>query len=230
VAPLPLSAIRQLHLADLTVGEAELCPVFAYVVLHPDGPFLFDTGIGAAHPGIDALYKPSRRPLVEALADEGLAPQDLRFVVNSHLHFDHCGGNPLFPGRPICAQRREYEAARAPAYTVPDSVDFPGACFELLDGDHEPLAGVRIVVTPGHTPGHQSMLIETDIGPIVLAGQAAYTAGEFDDPEGHAHPRGLDAAWDPLAYVESIRRLKELRPRRVYFAHEAAVWGLPLSR
>jgi glyoxylase-like metal-dependent hydrolase (beta-lactamase superfamily II) len=198
--------------------------VYAYVVLHPEGPLIFDTGIGEAHPGIDALYRPSRRSLDGEISNIGLATDDIRHVVNSHLHFDHCGGNPSFPRRPIHAQRREHRATREPVYTLSDRVDFPGARLVLIEGETSPCARVTIVPTPGHTAGHQSLAVATDGGVVVLAGQAAYTADEFDAPEVRPHPRGMGAAWDAAEYVRSIRRLKSLRPRRVYFAHDGAVW------
>jgi N-acyl homoserine lactone hydrolase len=77
--------------------------------------------------------------------------------------------------------------------------------------------------TPGHTPGHQSLLVEAEDGPIVLAGQAAYTAAEFSDPQGEP-ARGLKTAWDSAAFLASIERLKALKPQRVYFAHDMEYW------
>ena len=144
-------------------------------------------------------------------------------IINTHLHFDHCGDNRLFPGTPILVQRAEYEAAQEPAYTAPDWVTFPGACFQLLDGETEVIPDLTIVPTPGHTPGHQSVVLNTNEGLMTIAGQAAYTADEFARPE-DPHPRGLDSAWDRERYLESLQRLRSLHPRRVYFSHDPSIW------
>ncbi len=77
--------------------------------------------------------------------------------------------------------------------------------------------------TPGHTHGHQSILLETREGRVIIAGQAAYTAAEYARPE-EGHVRGLEEAWDREKYLESLRRLRELAPRRVYFSHDPTVW------
>jgi N-acyl homoserine lactone hydrolase len=76
-------------------------------------------------------------------------------------------------------QRAEYEAAQESGYTVPDWVDFPRARFHLLDGEAEVLPGLTVVPTLGHTPGHQSVMLETGEGPVLIAGQAAYTAEDI---------------------------------------------------
>ena len=91
---------------------------------------------------IEKLYRPRRVPLDEVLVSRGAELGDVVAVVNSHLHFDHCGGNRLFPGVPIHVQRAEYEATRTPHYTVREWVDFPGACYELHDGAAEILQGI----------------------------------------------------------------------------------------
>ncbi len=184
---------------------------------------MIDTGVGGDHPAIEALYKPVRWPLADGLAELGIAPADVALVINTHLHFDHCGDNRLFPGTPILAQRAEYEAAHAPDYTIQDWVDFPGANYELVQGELEVLPGLTLIPTPGHTSGHQSVLLETGEGRVVIAGQAAYTADEYANPR-EPHPRGLDAAWDREKYLESLTRLRELGPRRVHFSHDTTVW------
>ncbi len=227
---MPLSAadVKALHLADVTLPNGtplagQSCPVYGYLVAHPEGIVVFDTGVGGEHPGIEALYRPVRRPLAGALSEIDVTPADVAMVVNSHLHFDHCGDNRLFPGTPILVQRAEHEAAKGPAYTIPDWLDFPGAKFALLDGESVLLPGVTIIPTPGHTPGHQSLLLETEEGPIILAGQAAYTAEEYAHPE-RGHVLGLEAAWDRRQYLESLGRLRDMAPRLVYFSHDATVW------
>ena len=225
---LSFADIKPLHLADVTLPrgtplEGQVWPVYGFVVTHPGGIVVIDTGVGSDQPGIEALYRPVRWPLADGLPELGIAPADVALVINTHLHFDHCGDNQLFPGRPIFAQRAEYDAAQEPRYTIPAWVDFAGATIELLDGEREVLPGLTIVPTPGHTPGHQSVLLETEDGRVIIAGQAAYTASEYASLM-EAHPRGLDAAWDREKYLESLQRLRELTPQRVYFSHDATIW------
>ncbi|HET8568747.1 MAG TPA: N-acyl homoserine lactonase family protein [Candidatus Limnocylindria bacterium] len=162
------------------IPEGERVVVTAFLIRHPRGLFLFDTGIGEGHAEAEARYRPRRRSLDAALAEVGSRTRDVRIVANCHLHFDHSGGNLRFPGVPIFAQRREHEAAFQPEYTLPDKVvDFPGARFELVDGDAEPLDGITVVPTPGHVPGHQSLVVNTRQGRIILAGQALNEASDF---------------------------------------------------
>jgi N-acyl homoserine lactone hydrolase len=150
-------------------------------------------------------------------------PTDLKAVVNCHLHYDHAGGNPLFPGVPIFVQAREYEAAGELAYFIPERVDFPGADLCLVRGEAEVMPGVRVVPTPGHTPGHQSLVIDDTEGPVVLAGQASYTAAEFVDPK--LEPaRGFKTAWDQDTFLNSLAYLRGLKPRRVFFSHDERFW------
>src|SRR4051812_38715308 len=82
------------------IGQARVEPVLGYAVLHARGTLLFDTGMGQP-PDIDSHYRPRRIPLHAALVSGGVAADDVQLVVNCHLHFDHCGGNPLLPGRPV---------------------------------------------------------------------------------------------------------------------------------
>jgi N-acyl homoserine lactone hydrolase len=100
-------------------------------------------------------------------------------------------------------QRREREAARAEDYTISEWVEFEGATYVELEGEHEVLPGIRVVPTPGHSPGHQSVLVETDDGLAVVAGDVAHTWSEFDDP---ANTAGA--------------MLTGLAPRRIWLAHE----------
>ena len=115
--------------------------------------------------------------------------------MNTHLHFDHCGGNRLFPGLPIYVQRLEREAARVPGYTIPEWVEFEGARYVELDGAAEIVPGVRVVRTPGHTPGHQSVLVETEDGLVVVAGDVAYRWEDFDAAAGPLLGLGARRIW-----------------------------------
>ncbi|GAA4927468.1 N-acyl homoserine lactonase family protein [Streptomyces coeruleoprunus] len=205
-------------------GQPRVEPVLAYLVRHEAGLLLFDTGIGGGDPATEAHYRPRRKDLRGALAAAGAAPDDVDLVVNCHLHFDHCGGNRLLPGRPVVVQRRELAAARAGGHTIDGLVDFPGARHEELDGEAELWPGVHVVPTPGHTDGHQSLVVRTDRGVTVLAGQARDTASDFASDE-MARRAALDepgGSWPP--YPGWLDRLAAFGPGRVLFAHDRSVW------
>ena len=194
-------------------------PILAFLIRHPQGPLLVDTGVGSGHDGIDSLYAQELVSLRDALAANGCAPSEIKAVINMHLHFDHCGQNRLFAGTPIYVQAAEYEAADAYAYTVPEWFQFAGAKYEQLTGEAEIARGVSVLPTPGHTPGHQSVLVDVEDGLAIIAGHAAYTAAEYADEE--PAPGG---DWDDEAYARSLVLLKELAPRRVYFSHDPVIW------
>jgi len=211
--------------AETGTDSPQVEVVLAYAVRHPDGLLLFDTGLGQADEGTEAWYRPSRVPLPAALQTVGSSLADVDLVVNCHLHFDHCGGNPLLAGRPVFCQRTELETARTTeSYTVPALVDYAGVSYQELDGETEILPGVIVVPTPGHTAGHQALVVRCDDGTVVLAGQSHdHTSGFSSDAlavearrAGTAEPLPLAPAW--------MERLLDLDPRRVLFAHDGAVW------
>ena len=207
-----------------TGGAPRVEAVYGYAVPHDGGLVLLDTGIGAGDEETEAWYRPRRVPLHTALAEHGWTLDDVKVVVNCHLHFDHCGGNPLLAGRRVVAQRTELATARAGDYTFEALLDFPGVCYEELDGEAELLAGVHCIQTPGHVAGHQSLVIECDDGSIVLAGQSHDTASAWSADALAARARDLGHD-DPLpSYPEWMARLLAFDPRRVVFAHDAAVW------
>src|SRR5213079_1530758 len=159
------------HLAADLIVEGEPWPVFVWTIDHPAGRVLVDTGMIDSRPEVDDL-SPTPHP-------ENL-PRDVASVINTHLHFDHCGGNRLFPGVPIHVQARELADARADdGYTVREWVDFAGATYVEHEGEADVLPGVGLVPAPGHTRGHQVVLVETREGPAVLGGDVAYSFREL---------------------------------------------------
>ncbi|SOD70922.1 glyoxylase-like metal-dependent hydrolase (beta-lactamase superfamily II) [Jatrophihabitans sp. GAS493] len=210
--------------SESATGRSEVEGVYAYLIRHDDGLLLLDTGMGRGDDETEQWYRPQRSPLTAALAAWGATPADIRIVVNCHLHFDHCGENPLFLGTPIIAQRGELAVARQPDYTFDHLVDFTGARYELLDGEAEISPGVHVIPTPGHVNGHQSLVIQCSDGSLVLAGQSHDRASAFsaDALAQNARQLGHD---DPLPLAPPwMQRLMAFDPRRVYFAHDAAVW------
>jgi N-acyl homoserine lactone hydrolase len=204
--------IRTLRLATVLFPAGhprcgEKAPVNALLIKHPAGDLLVDTGIGPPHPLIDRLYQPERRDLEEALAAAGSRAADIRLVVNTHLHFDHCGGNRQFAGVPVIVQQTELQDAGGSGYTIPEFVDFPGAVYSPVNGRGEVLPGLAVIPAPGHTRGHQAVAVSTSAGPVVIGGQAAETAAAFRQSA------------DP-----SVTALRALRPVRVLFSHDGSCW------
>lgn len=198
----------------------EHCPVFGFIVWHSEGPVLVDTGVGREHDAIERVFRPRHNPIEDELAHRGIEPDEVAMVINSHLHFDHCGNNRLFAGVPMVVQRTEYDLVHQPRYTIPEWVDFPDAQWELVSGEVEVLSGVRVLPTSGHTPGHQSVVVEAEGTVSVIAGQALYDASEFETEES-AEPLSQEEA---EASSNSARAIKSLRPISVYFSHDPVVW------
>lgn len=199
-------------------------PVSGFLVPYPGGRLLFDTGMSPVDQETRDRYHPRLRTAVEALASVGAGVEDINVIANCHLHADHAGGNHLFPNVRVVVQRAELEAARQPDYTFPQyAFDFPGARLEVVEGEVEVAPGLRLVPTEGHTPGHQSLLIETNQGRWLLAGQAANTTWEFSAAafsERIAAERedviGTFPAWMPMLRTREIQR--------AFFAHDLCVW------
>lgn len=219
--------LAKLHLPDEERWPAGMpFPVVAHAVAHRDGVFLFDTGIGSGRPEIDEELSPERVPLPDALAEHGIAMADVTSVGNCHLHVDHSGQNGLFPSRPIFVQRREWAMVHEPDYTIPDWVDVPGLSYELIEGEAEVAPGLRLIPTPGHAPGHQSLAVDTPEGTVMIAGQAVLSLAEWQgstDETETGEPKPDDERH--AAYVASVARLRALEPVRVHFVHDPAVWA-----
>src|ERR1017187_8310074 len=120
--------------SETGTGKARVESLLGYLIAHPGGRVLFDTGLGVADAETEVHYRPHRRPLADALRDAGSVIDEVRMVVNCHLHFEHCGGNPVFPGRPIIVQSDELDSAQQPGYTVLEVVDFPNANYQSIVG------------------------------------------------------------------------------------------------
>jgi N-acyl homoserine lactone hydrolase len=159
------------HLAAELLVDGERLPVFVWTIDHPAGLVLVDTGLIDSRPEIDDMG-PTPHPVN--------IPRDVACVINTHLHFDHCGGNRLFPGVPIHVQARELADARSlDHYTIREWVDFDGATYVEHEGEVEVLPGIRLLPAPGHTDGHQVVVVETDAGVNVLGGDVGVWFGEL---------------------------------------------------
>jgi N-acyl homoserine lactone hydrolase len=192
-------AVIQAHLAaEVRAGDG-LAPVYVYTIEHPAGLVLVDTGMIDSLPELDQEWGPVLHPLADELVVR------VALVINTHLHFDHCGGNRLFAGTPIHVQARELADARSQPDDdiIPEWVDFDGATYVEHDGAGEVLPGVRVLPAPGHTAGHQAVLVETGDGLVVLGGDVAYSFRELGRGETEGQRRVLElGALTWLAHVD----------------------------
>lgn len=200
--PITVTPIR---VGDL-LAEDKRMPINVHVIDHPDGRVLVDTGLTRLHPAV-ADMDPRIQPWYEPPSFD---IDSIDLVVNTHLHFDHVGGNHLFAGKEIYVQRREFEEAHAGDYTILEWVDAPGVSYTLIDGQHEVLAGVRLLSAPGHTDGSQIVVVDIGPRPTVICGDTAVSHHQLDQPasEGQHLVRGLD-------------------PETVWLSHEDQPWQPP---
>jgi N-acyl homoserine lactone hydrolase len=194
--------VTPVRVATLLAGE-ERMPVYVHVIDHPDGRVLVDTGMTELHPAVADMD-----PCLEPLTEQSIELDSITAVVNTHLHFDHCGGNHLFAGRPVCVQRQALEDARThDDYTIREWVDAAGVTYIEVDGEFELLPGVRLLPAPGHTRGSQIVVVETDEGTIVIGGDTAVWFGELDE-----------------SATEGQRLIRSLNPHQVWLAHADESW------
>jgi 4-pyridoxolactonase len=163
------------------------------------------------------------------LARCGFEPKDVDAVINSHLHFDHCGGNKHLVGATTYLHADELREARTPepferlGY-ADKGYDHPDAKFELLEGDVDFADGIHLFYTPGHTVGHYSLLVELEGGshPLLFMADVSYTAAAYAaDQQAGFHN-------DPVAGVRSIRRCKRLAREwgaEVIFSHDSEAFA-----
>src|SRR5262249_30251528 len=152
--------------------------VYVHVIDHPDARVLVDTGITELHEAVADLD-----PRLMPPGEEVLDPAGIDIVVNTHLHFDHCGGDHPLAGRPFYVPRVELDDARSQDdYTINAWVDASGVEYVPVDGELELLPGLRLVPAPGHTRGMQVVVVETRGRPVVVGGDVAVFHEELDEP------------------------------------------------
>ena|SRR5205814_4955114 len=150
------------------LAEGERMPVYVHVIDHPDARVLVDTGMTELHPAVADL-DPRLRPLSKQ--DFDLAGIDI--VVNTHLHFDHCGGKHLFAAGRSTSSVESSTTRSEDDYTIREWVEAPGVRYVPVDGEFELLPGLRLVPAPGHTRGLQVVVVETGGRPMVVGGDVA---------------------------------------------------------
>jgi N-acyl homoserine lactone hydrolase len=206
---------------DAHVGTKVTIPYFFYLVQHPAGNLLFDTGAHSAFiddPGrlgpAAEFWKIDMEPgddVVSKVGSVGVKSEDIEHVAHSHLHYDHCGGVEHFPHARFYIQRRELAFAFHPPIYQRDvyvrwSFDHPVQWIEL-DGTHDVFGDGSAVLfpTPGHTPGHQSLLVRGQDRAWILCADVTYDLEKMRAralPAVVSNPDELIASWDRIEELE----------------------------
>jgi N-acyl homoserine lactone hydrolase len=214
-------------------------PVPSYLIEHEQGRVLVDTGL---HPGVRddprarigwvadlmRLDLPEGEDIGSRLRAIRVEPGSLRYLVNTHLHFDHAGGNELIPAEvELVVQRREWQAGhdeREIEANVYNRSDYDQQRPVLaVEGQHDLFGDGTVVLlpTPGHTPGHQSLRLHVDGADVVICADACYFSDWMDSEE--TPPYGFDKRQE----VESVRRLRALRDAGAWmlYGHDPGQWA-----
>ncbi len=206
-------------------------PVTAFLIDHPKGTVLFDTGLGErfvrpAGTERDGFIDIERgQTMVESLRKIGVDPAEIRWIIASHLHADHAGGNVGFPNASVIVQEQEVRFAREMADGMLYSLEEfdTGQPLVEVNGEHDVFGDGTVVVFPtaGHTPGHQSARIKTDGGDIVLTGDCCNLRRSLDELRLPDHCHDADQS---LASLRLLRSMQE-RGARVLPSHDPEFWA-----
>jgi 4-pyridoxolactonase len=221
-------------------------PVYGVFIDHKDGKFLFDTGFDKGF--IDSMIpgnaiQTERQTVPGQLDLLGLRPDEITHVINSHYHVDHVGGNKFCRHATTVCHKCELEAATNPQVfeargyadlsfapnlrSAPDVTSYADDIytpkFETLTGDQEIAKGVHLFETPGHTPGHYSLMVElAGRRPMLFAGDACYTARSLEENIiSGAHV-------DVKQTYGSLQRLRDLAAKHdaeLFYSHDADAWA-----
>jgi 4-pyridoxolactonase len=222
-------------------------PVYSVLIEHRDGRYLFDTGFDNAHVQrmlpFEKPIQSGEQTIPGALARLGLKPEDINYVINSHYHFDHCGGNKYCKRACTVCHAKELEVCGCPqpfehlGYSdlsfAPDIarkynkplpadpvIDIYTPTFQTFTGDQEIAKGLWLFETPGHTIGHYSLLVElSDRRPMLFTADACYSRKNLE--------MNVITSFhlDPVASVNSMQRLKDLaetHDAELFFSHDPA--------
>jgi glyoxylase-like metal-dependent hydrolase (beta-lactamase superfamily II) len=225
------------------MGEEYEVPVPFFLITHPRGNVLFDGGNAleaaqdaSAHWGeVAEVYMPEMTEddfVVNQLQNMDVDPASVSHVIQSHLHLDHSGAIGHFPNAQYVVQRRELEYAytpqwfQVPAYIRPDfdrDVDWMFLYGEQ-DDDFDLFGDgtIRTLFTPGHAPGHMSLIVTLEeTGPVMLTADACYTMDHYNNA---ALPGLLHSASDCAESVQKIHRAVDAHEAMVVTGHDPDAW------
>lgn len=214
-------------------------PMPVYLITHPGGNVLFDTGPNpvvfddaAKHWGkLAKVFQPlggKGSGVAAQLEKIGVKTDDVKYVVNSHLHFDHAGGNGFFPGATFIVQREELQCARNPENAGKGYIradwDDPALHYEAIEGERDLFGDglLRIVPVAGHTLGHQILMVRLPHqGAVILSGDGAPCAENLSEAIVTRTNMDNDLA---LRGIEKLRRLAVEEDALLIHGHDTTQW------
>jgi glyoxylase-like metal-dependent hydrolase (beta-lactamase superfamily II) len=203
-----------------------------FVIRHPKGVLLWDSGLGDkiadSKGGIDmfggAFHLSAATKLADQLKAIGLTPADITFVAFSHMHFDHTGNANQFGRSTFILNSKEL--AWGSATPAPFGVDadtfsvLKSAKTQMIDGDHDVFDDGRVLIlkAPGHTPGHDVLLVKlAKSGPVLLSGDLYHTRA---NRQFRRVPAFNDSRPDTLAYIDRIETIVRNLHARFVIQHD----------
>jgi N-acyl homoserine lactone hydrolase len=216
-------------------GRSLELPFLSFLVRADEGNILIDVGL---HPeDVEAaigqkVTLPPEHHLPRQLQNVGLSMNDINMVVLTHLHPDHIGWLNFLPQAKVYAQKEEYRYTMYP-YTVspapftpvvdcPQRYKFRDIKWNLIDGDQIIIPGLSVILTSGHTAGHQAVMVDLpESGPILIAGDAAFLQESLDE---ELIPASFFDARQSLLSIKRMKLWAQIRKGRIFPGHDYAYW------
>jgi|TARA_B100001971_G_C18227190_1_gene561335 glyoxylase-like metal-dependent hydrolase (beta-lactamase superfamily II) len=201
------------------MGKLVKIPVYCFLVRHPKGNVLIDTGFSINFEKTWGKRLNFFKPILEKDIVEYLKNTKIDFIINTHLHIDHSENNPAFENAEIIVQKEEFEFACNPPsyqkYAYPYKID-KNLKYRFIENDLDLFGdcSVKVIRTPGHTPGHQSVLLNIEGKKIFIVGDACYSS---ENLKYHCLP-GI--VWNPDKVMECYDLIRNLEDTQIIFGHE----------
>jgi len=201
------------------MGKIARIPVYCFLVKHAKGNVLIDTGFSQSFSKTWGKRLKFFKPILENDIVKYLKNIPIRYVINTHLHIDHSENNSFFKDAQIIVQKDEYKSACSQKpyqlLAYPDKLD-TNLNYKFIEGNFDLFGdgAVKIIKTPGHTEGHQSVLLNINKKSIFIAGDACYSS---ENLKYNCLPGIL---WNPDKIMECYEMIRNLNNTQIIFGHE----------
>lgn len=243
VPPAPQITLRRLDCGSVFVpdldflsdsfrfsGQSRTVAVSCYLIRDGERYFLWDTGLplsrlGAGQTSVGGGRAVLKRAITDQLRDIGIAPEDIKLVGLSHDHSDHSGQLASFPHATLMIGAQDMDVVRgtAPAFNL-DRTEFApwthgGAPVDEVTGDRDVFGDGRVTMlaTPGHTPGHHSLLVRLPSGPVILTGDLWHFR---EQKQVHGVPKINTSRAETLASMQRVEEIARNLNARIVIGHE----------